>query len=243
MINKKIIFLPAIALIAASCSSGTNSGTTGSNIGSMVNQVKIEKKAESPKVYPDNGIGYSIQVKISRPPEKGLRTKSAANVSGYVGNSFTDIRSFSAFLTTNYNDPFAAGANPKGDGVMVNVDITTTGTATINFNNIPPGATYYAAVAAFDDVLANVTRNNITLSDATICNNPSVSCSSSDKSWARTNNNVTISSNGTFSFSNGASELDVDLNLLGGQPASLSSDVSLISGNVNLSTVQGAGQN
>jgi len=229
MINKKIIFLPAIALMIASCNLNMNSGR-------IINPVTIQKEVDLSK-------GFDIQIKISDLAQKGFKTKAASNSSAIPGKTFADIKSFSAFLTTDYNDPFAPGSNPKGNGVIVNVNVTTTGSALINISNVPVGGPYFAVVAAFDDVVGGASRDNITVPDSTICNNPSVSCSSSDISWSRTSNNVTVSPSGSIIFNGGGSQLLANLNLLGGVPDTIGAVVTLVDGNTNLNPIQGAAQN
>lgn len=100
------------------------------------------------------------------------------------------VKSFEAYLTTNFNDPFASGANPFGDNVRTKANVGPVSTD-INFPDVPAGGPYFAVIAAFDDVIENPERKNITQIDKTILSNA--------KNWSRSSNSVTISSVPLFS--------------------------------------------
>lgn len=113
------------------------------------------------------------------------------------------IKSFEAFLSSNFSNPFASGANPFGDNVKVQVNNSGT-TTVITFSAIPAGGPYFAVIAGFDNVIGATPRNNITRADATLA--------STDKKWARSSNTITVSTTGII-FSNGGTELNTDLKL------------------------------
>lgn len=150
---------------------------------------------------------------------KQFSTKASSDA--VIGKTSTDIKSFTAFLTTNYNNPFASGANPQGDGVVLKVDVNQSGTTTIVFNSVPQGGPYYAVLAAFDNTVNN-NGNNITKPDNTI--------QSIDKNWARSTNNVTVLADGSLKFSNNSNQLDISLNLLESKPNNIGFGITITPG-------------
>jgi hypothetical protein len=118
-------------------------------------------------------------------------------------DTFSRVKAFEAYLTTNYNDPFAHGANPFGDNVRVKVNIVD-GNAVINFNNIHGGGPYFAVVAAYDDVIENPARKNIVKRDGTIL--------STDKKWSRSVNSVHVVGS-TLNYSDNGNELTINMKL------------------------------
>jgi hypothetical protein len=118
--------------------------------------------------------------------------------------SISPVKSFSAFLTTNYNNPFISGSNPYGNGVILKVNYTS-GVNTLTFKKVPAGGPYYAVVAAFDTLTTDTVPNNITEADPAI--------PSSDKKWARSTNNASVTVTKTLVFSDSNTALKVNLKL------------------------------
>jgi hypothetical protein len=114
------------------------------------------------------------------------------------------VKSFSAFLSTNFANPFIAGTNPLGDGVMVKVN-NSSETGSLVFSHVPRGGPYYAVVAAYDTLIDAAVPNNITAIDPTLL--------SPDKKWARSTNNVTVNIARKLVFSDTNTILKVNLNL------------------------------
>lgn len=148
-----------------------------------------------------------------------FKTKSSSSVPEAI---LSDVKSLSIFLTTNPTDPFATGANPFGDGVMISYD--TIGN-TMRFVNVPVGGPYYAVIAAFDDFAASPTKNNITEV------NPALT--SVDKKWYLSTNTVNVLPSNVLLFSNHPNSnliLDVNLFLRKPLPNNISTSVTVFDG-------------
>jgi hypothetical protein len=207
LIKKKLIFfLPLLFLIFFSCNSQENMGFNPN--------VKISGKVDFKK-------GFSIQLKINKLEDKVFNTKVFSNP--VAAKSFSDIKSYSAFLSTSYDDPFSTGTNPSGDGIKTDVDNSSNSQITITFSNIHRGGPYFAIIAAFDDIIGGVNRNNITRIDSSIL--------SVDKSWSRSNNSVTVLPDGSLLFSDGSNELKSDLTLKEGTPNKMGIQITVFDGN------------
>jgi hypothetical protein len=217
-IEKNIRFLlPVIFLALASCSFNP----------SQNRQVIVEKEVNFNKKF-------DIQLKINNLNNLFKTKATNTSVDGQAAKAFLDIKSFSAFLTTDPVDPFALGANPNGNGFMINRDNTdTSGPVTINFHNVPRGGQpYYAVIAAFDGLSGDTNRKNITKINTNLA--------SSDQKWTISQNNVTISSSGNLTFSDDPNNtLVADLNLQDGIANRISFQVDLIDGNTAYSGAVG----
>ncbi|MBC7475942.1 MAG: hypothetical protein H7263_16790 [Candidatus Sericytochromatia bacterium] len=200
--STKILFLLSLALLNISCSLSTNQD--------MVKPANINKDV-------DFKNGFKIQLKINN-----LDFNTKASSSGKAPSQLNDVKSYSAFLTTNYNDPFATGANPNGDGVIAQANSATNGSASIVFNNVRRGGAYFAVIATFEDIVGGNNRNNITFLDNTIL--------SADKRWSRSTNSVTILPSGTLSFSDSGTELKSNLSLSEGLPVKIGFQVNVLDG-------------
>jgi len=207
LIKKNILlfFLPILSLGIA-CNSVENIGS--------VSSVKISKDINFRK-------GFTVQLKIGNLANPGFNSKAFANPVAPKGLS--DVKSFSAFLTTNFNDPFAVGANPQGNGVLTDVNYGGNGSVTITFSSVTSGGPYYAVIAAFDNFVGSSPRNNIT--------NPSPTITSTDKAWARSSNGITIQPDGTFVYTDGSNDLKADLTFKDGSPNSADLQIVVTDGN------------
>ncbi len=210
MKNKKILILPILLIIFASC---TNQ------------QVNIINSNIIAKNTVDFNKGFKVTLKL-----KNISTFKTKNSSSAVlPKTDTDISSYHAFLTTNYNTPFALGTNPLGDGVITQV--SNSNSVSIVFNNVPRNGTYYAVLSAFD---GNTISKNITKVDPSI----SIVTSSEEQKWSRSKNSVTISNSGALSFIDKISglpsistALNIDLSLQEGVSNSIETSVNVTDGN------------
>jgi hypothetical protein len=205
----KIVIL-LFPLLSLSCGSNPNQVIAGDS-------VKITKDVNF------RGNSFSIPIKINGLSKSAFKTKDSS--SGTLAKGIEDIKCFSAFLSSNSTDPFAAGANPKGDGIVTSVNSNSTDNIVINFSNIHNG-TYFGVVAAFDGELdsGSCTGNNITEI------NPDISASPSQQ-WNVSSNNVTISGGFLVYSGPGATNaLSTDLFLMGSTPAVIDSSVNLSDG-------------
>lgn len=201
MNKKKILFfLPLISLLTFSCTNNIVS-----------NQSVFIKK--------DVNFSGNFQVKL-KISNNTFNTKATSS-DGIKPKTIADVKSYSAFLTTNFADPFADGANPNGNGFVTNVDVSDA-TTSIVFRNVPRGGPYYAVIAAFDDISSSDSKKNITRSDASIIAN--------EKQWARSSNSVTILPSGSITFSDDSSQLKAELYLEEGMVNRLGIDITVSDG-------------
>ena len=115
------------------------------------------------------------------------------------------MKSVSAFITSNYDEPFKSGSNPYGDNYILSSDIRDN-SLIITFKNVPSGGPYYAVLSAYDDFISNQNRKNITKEDLTIV--------STKNQWSRSSNSVMIN-NSQLSFSDNSKSLKVKLKITG----------------------------
>lgn len=137
----------------------------------------------------------------------------------YNEAKISDIKSFSAFLTTDPYNPFSSSSNPMGDGVIKSTNNLTA--SKITFINVPVGGPYYAVVSAFDGL--NGTGNNLS--------EPNLLLTSIDNKWYISNENVTVLPSGNIIFSNTSTTLNVDLVLRKPIAHSITSEVNILNGN------------
>lgn len=154
--------------------------------------------------------GSTVNLKISDLVSFNTKSNSSA-----IEASLSDVKSISAFLTTNPTDPFSVGSNPLGNGVMISRNYV--GSSIISFTNVPIGGPYYAVVAAFDDVTSSTTKNNIT--------DPNLTLTSIDNKWSISGNTVNVLPSRNLAFSNTSTTLDVDLILRRPLPNSISTAI------------------
>lgn len=154
---------------------------------------KIDKKLDFSKK-----LKNSITVTINHLPND-FNTK--ASTDGQAGKVLADVKSYEVFLTKNFNDPFATGANPLGDNNSIKVNSSNQTSQVISFSNIPSGGPYFAVIAAFDDFSTSSTKKNITQPDTSILSN--------DKRWARSSNSVTVDGNFNLTYSDNAGTITV----------------------------------
>jgi hypothetical protein len=159
--------------------------------------------------------GATVNLKIS--DLKEFTTKSTSST---PEATVSDVKSITAFLSTNPTDPFATGSNPFGDGVSISKNYT--GSSIISFMNVPVGGPYYAVIAAFDDVTGSITKNNITEGNTNI--------TSTDNKWYVSGNSVMVLPSRNLAFSNTSTALDINLVLRKPFPNSITSAVTISDG-------------
>ncbi len=220
--NTSIFFVSLFALFNLACNFNPNLGNsvkdlqiTPHKVGPLFLSTEIKKEIDFKK-------GFSIQLKISPAPDTTFKTKSSSD--GSPAKDISQVKSYSAYLTTDYNDPFASGANPLGDNAIIQVNSGSGGSATIIFSNIKRGGPYFAVIAAYDDVIGSNNRTNLTKYDPSIV--------SAEKNWSRSNNSVFIQPSGNLVFSDGGSELVADLTLLEGKPTRIGFQTNIIEGDI-----------
>jgi hypothetical protein len=139
--------------------------------------------------------GATINLKIAN--LDSFETKSTSSISEAV---LSDVKSLSAFLTKNPQDPFAKGENPFGDSVIISNNYTG---ELIAFFDVPDGGPYYAVVAAFDDISSSNNKNNISEITPLL--------TSIENKWYVSKNSVNIINTNNLVFSDTSSTLDVNL--------------------------------
>lgn len=197
--NKLNILVIAIILLLASCNSKPSDFSSNNIITKEVN-------------FRD---GSTIELKISNVVQ--FKTKSNDSI---PEASLGDIKSFSAFLTTNPTDPFASGSNPFGDGFVISTDSITS--PIIRFTNVPIGGPYYAVATAFDDISTSITKKNISESN--------ISLTSIDNKWWVSTNSVNILPSKKVVYSDLSNALSIDLLLRKPIAHSITSDITIING-------------
>lgn len=159
--------------------------------------------------------GATVDLKIS--DIFTFKTKSNSSISEA---SLSDVKSITAFLSTNPTDPFATGSNPFGDGVSISKNYT--GSNIISFMNVPVGGPYYAVIAAFDDVTGSITKNNISEGNTSI--------TSADNKWYISINSVNVLPSRNLAFSDTSNKLEVSLILRKPQPNSIGTVITINDG-------------
>lgn len=157
--------------------------------------------------------GSTITVKFA--DLTGLKIKSSDSI---LEANLSDIKSFSAFLTTSPTDPFATGTNPLGDSVVFSTN--NVNTRIIQFLNVPQGGPYYAVITAFDGI--NGTGTNLSEPNTTIV--------SLDNKWNTSSDNVVVLPSRMVIFSNPNNALNVDLILRKQVSNSITSEITVING-------------
>lgn len=177
---------------------------------------KVENISSKPILKEvDFKSGATVDLKIS--DIFTFKTKSNSSI---PETSLTDVKSITAFLTTNPTDPFATGSNPLGDGVSISRNYT--GNSTISFMNVPVGGPYYAVVAAFDDISGSLNKNNISEANTNI--------TSLDNKWYISINSVNVLPSRDLAFSDTSLALDVSLILRKPQPNSIGTVITINDG-------------
>lgn len=165
-----------------------------------------------------NKKGASIQVSFLF--DKNFKTKS---ISGEAAKNLNDVKSYDIFLSSNYDDPLANNTNPFGNSTVLRINAanaTENNSVNVTFNNIPSGGPYYAVVAAYDGLITDKSRNNITELDNTII--------SSNKRFARSDNSVVVNTDLSTTISDKKSSLNISvLQLQNEKPVSIDSSVIL----------------
>ncbi|MFN4150225.1 MAG: hypothetical protein ACK4IX_04725 [Candidatus Sericytochromatia bacterium] len=159
--------------------------------------------------------GSTIEINISNIFK--FETKSNDSI---FQATLEDIKSFSVFLTTNSNNPFATGSNPFGDGFMISTNTITNNI--IRFPNVPIGGPYYAVATAFDDISSSLNKNNIS--------EPNTSLISTDNKWWVSNNTVNVLPSNRLVYSDSSTALNIDLVLRKPVPHSITSGITVING-------------
>jgi hypothetical protein len=204
--NIKRLFFPVLLITISSCS----------NINSGINQAALAGK----KVNINKGSDISLTIK----PVLPFTSKATSSSSGALPKSLADVKSFSAFLTNDFADPFKPGANPFGDGEKVSVNYSS-GEINVLFHNVPEGGPYVAVVAAFDSDTESIVRNNLTRPDPDI--------PTSDKQWARSINGVLVKAGGIMEFTDHTTALNATLTLLEPVPSQIGSTINVGNGSSN----------
>lgn len=165
-----------------------------------------------------NKKGASIQVSFLF--DKNFKTKS---ISGEAAKNLNDVKSYDIFLSSNYDDPLANNTNPFGNSTVLRINAanaTENNSVNVTFNNIPSGGPYYAVVAAYDGLITDKSRNNITELDNTII--------SANKRFARSDNSVVVNTDLSTTISDKKSSLNISaLQLQNEKPVSIDSSVIL----------------
>lgn len=146
---------------------------------------------------------YSNNITTSINSVNKSTTNSVSFKFSLKATSAQRIKSVSAYLSNNYNNPDLAGSNPLGDNNVLNVNVIN-GVVTFSFKNIPVGGPYYCILSAYDTSAESTTGNNITNIDNTVL--------SSEKRIARSSNGVTVTPSGLV-FSDGGTKLNLKLKL------------------------------
>ena len=177
---------------------------------------KVENASNKPILKEvDFKSGATVNIKIA-----DLVTFNTKSNSSIPEASLTDVKSITAFLTTNPTDPFATGSNPFGDGVSISTNYT--GNNILSFYDTPVGGPYYAVVSAFDDVSGSLTKNNIS--------EINVAITSVDNKWYVSTNSVNVLPTRNLAFSNTSSTLDVSLILRKPIPDSIGAVITVSDG-------------
>lgn len=193
----------SVSLFVSSCSVAGQESLTYPKVNSV--DLKLQKSFDL-KLNISN-LGFKTKAELSGPEDP-------------PATNLDKIKSFDAFLTTNYNNPLAPGANPFGNNYIIKVNYNPKST-TIMFPAVPAGGPYYAVIAAYDSDKDDVNRKNITYSDPSI--------SSNNKRWSRSSNNVSIARS-QISFSDLGTKLKVKLKL--SKPNGIGVDIIPIDGEV-----------
>lgn len=191
---KKILTASFLSLMIFSCQS---------NITSISN---IENKSTSNF----NKVGAKIKLNIS--------TKSFSKKSTDASNAKTslDIKSYTAFLTKNKENPFSEGA-------VETINVNKEDVTELIFENIPSGGPYYAVVAAYDDVIENSTRKNITQANFDIFN--------VDNEWSISTNSVSVDEDYNTTFEPiEPQNLLVNLRLKDSTPVKIDTEITVNNG-------------
>lgn len=198
-LKKSILVVSTFVFSLVSCNSKNNSFVSTTNI-----KKEISFKRAVIVININNRLTFNIQSTNSIPAV-----------------SFSDIKSFTAFLTTNPIDPFFIGSNPLGDRVIFytnNIEYNA-----IKIFNVPAGGAYYAVVTAFDALNGN--GNNLAEANKNI--------NSFDNKWYVSSDSVIVNSSGETFFSNKNNSLNVNLELRKPIPNNITSDITIINGGDN----------
>lgn len=103
----------------------------------------------------NSSIGSVINLKILNP--KNFNTKVTIN--GSLAKKSTDVKSFKVWLCTNPLLPVTSVLS----GSQFDFDkVITDEYSWVDFINVPSGGPYYAVISAYDDLVVNTVRKNIT---------------------------------------------------------------------------------
>lgn len=150
--------------------------------------------------------------------DKRLNLKST---SGIRARTIDDIKSYNIFLSSDFSNPTAKGANPFGDNNVLKVNSSqVVENRVVTFENIPVGGPYYAFISAYDSEISSASRNNITEVDTSL--------TSTDKNFSRSYNSITVNNDKTVYVSGEDSNLVVlSLKLKNELPVNIDSSVTL----------------
>lgn len=132
----------------------------------------------------------------------------------------TDVKYVEVYLVDNSSDPFSSSI------VIGPQTITSiTSSSTVRFTDIPEGGIFYAVAGAFDNASTEIDKINIT--------QPNASITSLKNQWSLSSNSVEISK-GSFTYSNGASGLELNLQLQNEVPVNVETQINHIEGNLTI---------
>jgi hypothetical protein len=112
----------------------------------------------------------------------------------------TYVKSITARLIRDPNDPNSVSSIISS----VDQDLSSSNT-TITFSSVPTGGPYYVAIAAYDGLVSNNLRKNVTKENLNI--------TTEEKRWAISTNNVNVTSS-SATYSDSLTSLNVILKII-----------------------------
>lgn len=209
-LKRKTNYLFFIGILITSCNSKPIPNYT-INKDSNITKIVVEKNSKVSLVKKNQ-----VKLLINNQVFNGKAYSNAV-----LPKTSLDVKSYKFFLTKDFNNPFISGANPMGDGVMLELNKSDLVNSVV-FNNVPSGGPYYAVAAAFDGVIGEQSSVNITKAD--------LSLQSFDKKWSRSITSVTVAGS-SITYSDQTNALNVQLFLEHGVPAVVDTSVSIAKGN------------
>jgi hypothetical protein len=207
---KKLIPALAVSLLPfAACNTAVNTPPGLENLGTEISKVIISQTRIG-----SIARGAEIKIQIN-----SLSYNSQAYSDAVYPKTGADVQAYWIFLTRNYNDPFAPGANVLGQILKFN---KVTVPNPVVFSNIPAGGPYYAVASAYDGVIGDPLSNNIT--------EPDNSLPGLDKKWRRSANSVNVNGQAAV-YSDRSNSLSIQLYLKFGVPAAVDHSITVNPGN------------
>jgi len=220
--KRKFIFLLLSSLTILSCNNLNTTELTKLDKTPILDLSVYEKYiidlSRLNKNNPKTGITASFII------NKDLNFKTKGSKDPIEPKDQDDVKSYDMFLTSDFEDPFAVGANIFGTGVRYPIN-NSSNPILVTMYNVPQGGPYYLAIAAFDDTIAIPTRQNITKSNPLID-----TLLDENKKWAISTNCLTVDTDKNLIYSDLDDKFNVTIKLEDGIPNELETEVNIISG-------------